>query len=138
MLDFVKHLYIIIRHDSRSCFICCPDIRAVSYTERCHKAIGGENMKNYEVLFILDPVMDDEAKKAMIERVKEIINDGGEAGEVDVWGNKRLAYEINKKKDGYYVVIQFKANPDMPKELDRRLRISDSIMRHIIVLKDEQ
>lgn len=95
-------------------------------------------MKNYEVLFILDPVMNDEAKNAMIERVKEIINDGGEAGEVDIWGNKKLAYEINKKKDGYYVVIQFKANSDMPKELDRRLRISDSIMRHIIVLKDEQ
>ena len=95
-------------------------------------------MKNYEVLFILDPVMDDEAKNTMIERVKEIINDGGEAGEVDIWGTKKLAYEINKKKDGYYVVIQFKANSDMPKELDRRLRISDSIMRHIIVLKDEQ
>lgn len=95
-------------------------------------------MKNYEVLFILDPVMDDAEKNAMIERVKEIINDGGEAGEVDIWGNRKLAYEINKKKDGFYVLIQFKANADMPKELDRRLRISDSIMRHIIVCKDEQ
>lgn len=95
-------------------------------------------MKNYEVLFILDPVMDDSEKNAMIERVKEIINDGGEAGEVDIWGNRKLAYEINKKKDGIYVLIQFKANADMPKELDRRLRISDSIMRHIIVCKDEQ
>lgn len=95
-------------------------------------------MKNYEVLFILDPVMDDSEKDAMIERVKEIINDGGEAGEVDIWGNRKLAYEINKKKDGFYVLIQFKANADMPKELDRRLRISDSIMRHIIVCKDEQ
>ena len=95
-------------------------------------------MKNYEVLFILDPVMDDSEKNAMIERVKEKINDGGEAGEVDIWGNRKLAYEINKKKDGFYVLIQFKANADMPKELDRRLRISDSIMRHIIVCKDEQ
>lgn len=95
-------------------------------------------MKNYEVLFILDPVMDDSEKNAMIERVKEIINDGGEAGEVDIWGNRKLAYEINKKKDGFYVLIQFKANADMPKELDRRLRISDNIMRHIIVCKDEQ
>lgn len=95
-------------------------------------------MKNYEVLFILDPVMDESEKNAMIERVKEIINDGGEAGEVDIWGNRKLAYEINKKKDGFYVLIQFKANADMPKELDRRLRISDSIMRHIIVCKDEQ
>lgn len=95
-------------------------------------------MKNYEVLFILDPVIDDSEKNAMIERVKEIINDGGEAGEVDIWGNRKLAYEINKKKDGFYVLIQFKANADMPKELDRRLRISDSIMRHIIVCKDEQ
>lgn len=95
-------------------------------------------MKNYEVLFILDPAMDEAAKNAMIENVKAIINDGGEAGEVDVWGSRKLAYEINKKKEGFYVLIPFKAEADMPKELDRRLKISDSIMRHIIVCQDEK
>lgn len=95
-------------------------------------------MKNYEVLFILDPAMDEAAKNAMIENVKAIVNDGGEAGEVDVWGSRKLAYEINKKKEGFYVLIQFKAEADMPKELDRRLKISDNIMRHIIVCQDEK
>lgn len=95
-------------------------------------------MRNYEVLFILDPVLDDEQKNSLIETVKGIINADGEAGEADIWGNRKLAYEINKKKDGFYVLIPFKANPDLPKELDRRLKISDSVMRHIIVCQDEE
>jgi len=95
-------------------------------------------MRNYEVLFILDPVLDDEKKNSLIETVKGIIAADGEAGEADVWGNRKLAYEINKKKDGFYVLIPFKANPDLPKELDRRLKISDSVMRHIIVCQDEE
>lgn len=94
-------------------------------------------MRNYEVLFILDPVLDDEQKNSLIENVKGIIAADGEAGEADIWGNRKLAYEINKKKDGFYVLIPFKANPDLPKELDRRLKISDSVMRHIIVCQDE-
>lgn len=94
-------------------------------------------MRKYEVLFILDPVLDDEQKNSLIENVKGIIAADGEAGEADIWGNRKLAYEINKKKDGFYVLIPFKANPDLPKELDRRLKISDSVMRHIIVCQDE-
>ena len=61
----------------------------------------------------------------------------GKAGEVDEWGVKKLAYPINKKPEGYYVVMQFEAEPTLPKELDRRLRISDFVMRHLIVNKDE-
>ena len=73
----------------------------------------------------------------MIENVKNIINEDGEAGEADVWGNKKLAYQINKKKEGFYVVVPFKASTELPNELDRRLKISDAVMRHIIVCQDE-
>jgi len=95
-------------------------------------------MRNYELLFILDPAMDEAARNQMIETVKGIINADGEAGEADLWGAKKLAYPINKKKDGFYVLIPFKASAELPKELDRRLKISDNCMRHIIVCQDEQ
>lgn len=95
-------------------------------------------MRNYELLFILDPAMDEAARNQMIETVKGIINADGEAGETDLWGVKKLAYPINKKKDGFYVLIPFKASPELPKELDRRLKISDNCMRHIIVCQDEK
>ena len=95
-------------------------------------------MRNYELLFILDPAMDEAARNQMIETVKGIINADGEAGEADLWGAKKLAYPINKKKDGFYVLIPFKASAVLPKELDRRLKISDNCMRHIIVCQDEK
>ncbi len=93
-------------------------------------------MINYEVMFIINPALEDEKKDAAVERVKEVIAADGEVGKVDVWGMRKLAYPIEKKNEGYYVVIEFKASPELPKELDRRLRISDDVMRHIIINKD--
>ena len=90
-------------------------------------------MINYETLFILDPALEDEKKEAAIQMVKDVISTEGEVGEVDVWGLKKLAYPIQKKNEGYYVVIEFQAE-----ELDRRMRISDAFMRHIIVNKEEE
>ena len=95
-------------------------------------------MINYEVMFILDPALEDDKKEAAIEAVKEIISSEGEVGNTDVWGMRKLAYPIQKKNEGYYVVIEFKGEPTLPKELDRRLKISDNVMRHIIVIKDEK
>lgn len=94
-------------------------------------------MNDYEVMFIVNATLEDEQKEAAIEMVKEIISAEGELGEVDVWGTRKLAYPIEKMSEGYYVVIQFKAKSDLPKELDRRLKISDSIIRHIIVNKEK-
>ena len=93
-------------------------------------------MVNYEVMFVIDPALEDEKKDAAIERVKAVIASEGEVGEVNVWGLRKLAYPIQKKSEGYYVVIDFKAEPTLPAELDRRLRISDNFMRHIIVNKE--
>ena len=95
-------------------------------------------MSNYEVMFIVEAALEDDKKEAVVEMVKEIISADGEVGKVNVWGNKKLAYPINKKNEGYYVVIEFTANAGLPKELDRRLNISDSIIRHIIINKDEK
>ncbi|MGI6721011.1 MAG: 30S ribosomal protein S6 [Anaerovoracaceae bacterium] len=93
-------------------------------------------MTNYEVMFIIDPAVEDDAKEATVESVKDIIATEGTVGEADVWGMRKLAYPIRKKNEGYYVVIPFQAESTLPKELDRRLKIMDSIMRHIIVNKD--
>lgn len=95
-------------------------------------------MINYEVMFIIDPTLEDEKKDAAVERVKGIIAAEGEVGNVDVLGLRKLAYPIQKKNEGYYVVIDFKAEPTLPAELDRRLKISEDFMRHIIVNKDAE
>ena len=95
-------------------------------------------MTNYETLFILDPALEDEKKDAAIAMVKDVISADGVVGNVDVWGLRKLAYPIQKKNEGYYVVIEFEAGHELPKELDRRMRISDAFMRHIIVNKEEE
>lgn len=95
-------------------------------------------MTNYEVMFILEAALEQEKKEAVIETVKSIIEADGEVTKVDIWGMRKLAYPIQKKNEGYYVLVDFKANPDLPKELDRRLRISDAVIRSMIINKDEK
>lgn len=95
-------------------------------------------MTNYEVMFIIDPILEDDKKEVTVETVQQIINADGEVSKVDVWGLRKLAYPIQKKNEGYYVVVEFKASPSLPKELDRRLKISDNVMRHMIINKDEK
>ncbi len=93
-------------------------------------------MTNYEVMFIIDPALEEAKKEAAVEKVKDIIAADGEVSKADVWGMRKLAYPIQKKNEGYYVVIEFAGSTELPKELDRRLRISDDVMRHIIINKD--
>lgn len=95
-------------------------------------------MINYEIMFIVDPTLDDEMKEKTVETVKEIISTEGEVKNTEIWGLRKLEYPIEKKTEGYYAVIDFQAEPTLPKELDRRLRISDNVMRHLIVNKDEK
>lgn len=95
-------------------------------------------MRNYELIYILRPNLDDEAKAAVAEKLESIITASGSIEKVDVWGNRRLAYEIQKLNDGFYVLITFKATVDVPKELDRNLKINENVIRHIIVNIDEK
>ena len=95
-------------------------------------------MINYELLLIINPTIDDTEKEATVETVKGIIETDGQVSEVDIWGMKKLAYPIKKHLEGYYAIVNFAASPELPKELDRRLKISDNIIRHLIINKDEK
>ncbi|SKA97505.1 SSU ribosomal protein S6P [Caloramator quimbayensis] len=94
-------------------------------------------MKKYETLYVVAPTLTEEEVKGVIEKVKGVIENGGGVVEnIDEWGKRRLAYEINKVNEGYYVLMNFSANNELPKELDRVLRISDNIIRHLVVKLD--
>ncbi len=95
-------------------------------------------MSKYEIMFVIDAGLDEAKRNEVIETVKGIIAEGGECGEMDVWGLRKFAYPIEKKNEGFYVVLPFTANPELPKELDRRCRNAETIVRHIIVNKDEK
>lgn len=85
---------------------------------------------------IINPNLNEEDTKAVVERFKSLIEQNGTITEVDEWGKRRLAYEINDLNEGYYVLIHFDSKPDFPAELDRIYKITDDIMRSIIISKD--
>ena len=95
-----------------------------------------KEMRNYETIFILKPSLEEENRNAVIAKFKGIIEDGGEVVSVDEWGMRKLAYEIQKLKDGYYVLITFKSDSDVVDELERNYKISDDVMRFILINKD--
>ena len=92
---------------------------------------------NYEVVYILDPNLGEENTAAMVAKFKTLVEHNGTLAEIDEWGKRRLAYPINDLNDGYYVLMTFSAKPEFPRELDRILRITDGVMRSLIVSKDE-
>ena len=94
-------------------------------------------MRKDETIFILHPSLDEEAVKANIEKFKGVIeNGGGTVENVDFWGKRKLAYEIAKVNEGFYTLINFEANTELPKELDRVFRITDGVIRHIVVKQE--
>ena len=94
-------------------------------------------MRKYETIFIAHPSLDEEAVKALTEKFKGVIeNGGGTIDNVDVWGKRKLAYEISKVNEGFYTLINFSATPELPKELDRVFRITDGVIRHIIIKEE--
>lgn len=93
-------------------------------------------MNKYEVLYILNASLDDAAKDELVEKFKAVVvNGGGSVEGVDKWGVKKLAYEINYKSEGFYVLMNFEAPAELPEELERQMRISDDVMRFIVVRK---
>ncbi|MDF2723869.1 MAG: ribosomal protein [Paenibacillus sp.] len=90
-------------------------------------------MRKYEVMYIIRSDIEQEAVQATIEKFQGIINNGGEITKHDVMGKRRLAYEINKFRDGIYVLVNFNANSEVITELDRVMKISDEIVRYLIV-----
>ena len=92
---------------------------------------------NYEVVIILKPDLGEEATAAMVEKFKTLIEGRGTVAEADEWGKRHLAYPIDDINEGYYVLMTFAADAAFPAELDRVLRITDGVMRSMIVCKDE-
>ena len=87
-------------------------------------------MRQYELMVILDPELDDRTVQPSLDRfLKVVTTDGGKVDTVDVWGRRRLAYEIKKKAEGIYAVVGFTAEPATAKELDRQLGLNESVMR---------
>lgn len=97
-------------------------------------------MRGYETMYIVDPDVADDALDPIIEKYKQIVLDGGgEVSDAKPWekGRRPLAYEIAKKREGIYVLMQFRSDSAVPKEMDRIFKISDDIIRHLIIRTDE-
>ena len=88
---------------------------------------------NYEVVYIIDPAQGEENTAALVAKFKTLAEQNGSAVEVEEWGSRKLAYPINFKNEGYYVLIEFESKPEFPHELDRIYNITDGIMRSLIV-----
>ena len=97
-----------------------------------------EIINKYETIFIVDPSKTEEETVALVDKFKSLIEANGEIESVDEWGRRRLAYPINDFAEGYYVLINFAAKPDFLAELDRIYRITDGILRNIVIKKDEE
>lgn len=91
--------------------------------------------ENYEVVYIVDPALGEEAVAATVEKFKTLAEQHSSAVEVEEWGKRRLAYAIDYKTEGYYVLMTFSSDPSFPRELDRVLGITDGILRSLIVCK---
>ncbi|QWT17613.1 30S ribosomal protein S6 [Collinsella sp. zg1085] len=95
-------------------------------------------MKAYELLFFVNPALDPETRLAVMKRIDNTIAEGkGTVDNVDEWGKRKLAYQIDKLVEGDYTLINFHADPSMIAELDRVLRITDAVVRHMIVRRTD-
>jgi len=90
-------------------------------------------INSYETLFVISPELSEEDTKALIEKFTGLIAENGELGEVAEWGRRRLAYPIDYKTEGYYVLVNFKSESNFPAELERIYNITDGILRAIVV-----
>ncbi|MEZ4358227.1 MAG: 30S ribosomal protein S6 [Eubacteriales bacterium] len=94
-------------------------------------------MAKYESMYILKPNMEDEKRTDIINKFSSIVeNNGGKVEKVDEWGLKKLAYAINYITEGYYVLMDFEAGSDVPAELNRNYKISDEVLRYIVINKE--
>ena len=92
---------------------------------------------NYEAVYILKPDLGEEGTAAMVAKFKSLVEEKATLTEIDEWGKRHLAYPIQDLNEGYYVLMTFNAAPEFPRELDRIFRITDGVMRSIIVCKYE-
>ena len=95
-------------------------------------------MNKYELAVILNATLEEDARTEVLERVKVLVERfGGQISDIDEWGKKKLAYEIQKMNEGYYYFIHFEAEPTAPSEIENRIRIMDGVIRFLCVRQDE-
>jgi small subunit ribosomal protein S6 len=95
-------------------------------------------MRKYEIMYIIRPNIEEDAKKALVERFNTILTDNGaELTEAKEWGKRRLAYEINDFRDGYYMLLKVNAEAAATQEFDRLAKISEDIIRHMVTKEEE-
>lgn len=94
-------------------------------------------MRHYELMVILDPELEERTVAPSLDRFLNVVrNGGGSVENVDIWGRRRLAYEIKKKTEGIYAVVDMTATPDVAKELDRQLNLNESVLRTKLIRPD--
>ena len=93
--------------------------------------------EKYEVLYVLNPNLTEEETQAIVEKSKTLIEQNGTVDEMEEWGKRKLAYEINYLTEGYYVLVKFTSGPELPAELDRILGITDGVIRSLVTLRYE-
>ena len=94
-------------------------------------------MNKYESVVIINPSVDEEGVKELVKKFTDLINTDGKVEKVDELGKKKLAYEVQKNKEGYYVVFYFEANPSLISELERNYRITDEVIKFMSVKVEE-
>ena len=96
-----------------------------------------EIINKYETIFVIDGRKNEEETVALVDKFKSLIEANGEIESVDEWGRRRLAYPINDLTEGYYVLVNFKAKPEFPLELERVFGITEGILRSIVIRQIE-
>ncbi len=93
-------------------------------------------MNKYESIIIISPVVEEEGIKSLITKFSDLINSEGKVESVEEMGKRKLAYEVKKNKEGYYVLFNFEAKPELIAELERNYRITDEVIKFIVVRKE--
>lgn len=96
-----------------------------------------EKRNKYETIFILDAALEEEKIAALVSKFTSLIEGAGTIESVEEWGKRRLAYPINDKLEGYYVLVNFEADTNFPKELERNYKITDGVLRDIVVRREQ-
>jgi small subunit ribosomal protein S6 len=100
---------------------------------------GGERLMNkYESIFVISALLEDEKIQEIVQTVKNLVESSAQLEKVDEWGKKRLAYEVDNQKEGYYVLLHFSAEPEFPAELERIYKITEGILKYLIVKRQEK
>ena len=97
-----------------------------------------EKINSYETLFIIDASLSEEAIKGLVDKFTALIAEHGKVSEVNEWGKRRLAYPINDKEEGYYVLVNFESEGNLPAELERIFGITEGIMRSIVIRHEDK